>query len=77
MKGQLQRVNIQRATLKDLEHGIKELEKRGYELIKKDVHEFENKDFRYADYKRSNKNRFDGWSRSVQYKAVMERVYYG
>lgn len=77
MEGQLQRVNISRASLKDLEHGIQELEKRGYELIKKDTQEFENKNFHYREKRFGPQRRFDGWNHTVKYKAVMERVWHG
>ena len=35
--GQLQKVNLNRSTAKDLANGIQELEERGYELIKQGV----------------------------------------
>ncbi len=75
--GQLQRVNISRGSLKDLEHGILELEKRGYELIKKDVQEYENKDFHYKGKRFGPQSRFDGWVHTKRYKAVMERIWHG
>lgn len=73
----MQRVNIQRATLKDLEYGIKELEKRGYELIKRDELEFENKNFEYREKRFGPQKQFKGWSHTKKYKAVLERIYYG
>lgn len=77
MGGQLQRVTVTRATEKDLEHGIKELEKRGYELVKRDEQEFENKEFHYREKRFGSQSEFTGWSKTKKYKALMQRIWHG
>ena len=75
-EGKLQRAHIQRSNLKDLEHGIRELEKRGYKLITQGLDEFECKTFRHVNHS-VNHTWYDGMDHVKKYKAVMERVYYG
>ena len=76
MGGTLQTARLNRSTEKELDEGIAELERRGYELIKRESQEEEKKDFHYKE-KLGQNYKFGGWDVRRKHVAVMRRIYYG
>lgn len=75
MRGELQKVVIERWSSKELEKAIKELEKRGYELLKKDDEMNMVKSFDYRHNDRFSA-KYNGLQIDQKFRAVMQRMYY-
>lgn len=71
-----QKVTLNRSSADELNKGIKELENRGYELLKRGESEREIKDFHYRENK-GQKLRFTGATTYGKHTAVMTREYLG
>ncbi|WP_172369587.1 hypothetical protein [Sporosarcina jiandibaonis] len=75
--GQLQKVNLSRSTAEDLEMGIRELEKRGYELVKKGVEEDSREVYNHTNKLGKSKYEFDFRHDITKHRAVMQRMWNG
>lgn len=75
MRGELQKVVIERWSSRELEKAIKELENRGYELLKRDDEMNVSKSFDYRHNDRFSA-KYNGLQIDQKYRAVLQRMYY-
>lgn len=76
MQGELQRLTINRSSKKELDVAIKDLEKRGYELLNTYDLTEHRRDFDYQEKRFGTSNVFRGVPEYKKYRAVMQRMYY-
>lgn len=74
MGGTLQKVTVNRSTKKELDEGIAELEKRGYEL--KSVHALITDKKHFKRHKHGHQT-FDTCTSHTKHVAIMTRVWHG